>query len=53
MIIIAKPDYTLIHAVPSPLMGEGGDEGEIVFKIIYPSPQSSPARGEEAVLYVI
>ena len=34
---------------PSPLMGEGGDEGEIISKIIYPSPQSSPTRGEEAL----
>ena len=30
------------------LMGEGGVEGDILGEIIYPSPQSSPTRGEEA-----
>ena len=38
----------LTPVTPSPLMGEGGVEGDIVGEIIYPSPQSSPTRGEEA-----
>lgn len=36
--------FRSLNAIPSPLMGEGGDEGE---RYYYPSPQSSPTGGEE------
>lgn len=45
--------YMLLNQVtPSPLIGEGWDDGESAVKSIVPSPQSSPASGEETTTRV-